>query len=125
MINPRGVDAALFLPEPHTDLGPGRQRRLKPQGDKPTNEELWWQMQGDLVQWVDAARRDPQAARRLFALATVGRHYTSYYSKMFGMFTRLGIPTEYLTDNYPVGGSQDIERVTGYVTLFAARGRAG
>ncbi len=70
-------------------------------------------MHGDLVEWVDAARRDPQAARRLFALATVGRPYTSSYAEMCGMFTRLGVPADYLTGNYPAGGSQDIELVTG------------
>lgn len=108
VINPRGEDAALFLPEPHTALSPGRQR-LKPHSDVPTTQELWWQMNGDLVQWVEAARRDPQAAQRLFALVTVGRHYTTYYSQMCDMFTKLGIPIEYVTGNYPRRGSQDIE----------------
>jgi hypothetical protein len=83
---PGGEQAALFRPEPNTGL----------LTEDPANQLL-----KVINEAVAEARHNPEAARSLFALASYGRLDPESLASLRALFTREGIPQEFLSHYYP------------------------
>jgi hypothetical protein len=83
---PGGEQAALFWPEPNTGL------RTKDPAKHLLNV---------INEALAEARHNPEAARSLFALASYGRRDPESLASLRALFTREGIPQEFLSHYYP------------------------
>ena len=91
---PRGEQADLFLPEPErefTTRWPADQ-----QEKKPINH--WQEAMQALNEAIVEARRDPKAARSMFALLSYGRRDFESLERLRAIFAEVRIPLEYLSN---------------------------
>ena len=98
VLSPRGDQAALFLPEPQTGFTNGL-----PAVERKKEPVNYWQ---EAVKAIDEAiveaRHNPETARSLFALASLGRRDSESLEQLRATFAKEGIPAEFLSHYAPV-----------------------
>lgn len=82
----RGRQSVLFLPEPEVDTDPGR-----PTPTKPSPVSAWPELWSALTAAIEEARRDPDAAHRLFNFAVGRRTDEKHVHNVRDTFEELGI----------------------------------
>lgn len=92
LLNPRGEQAALFLPEPQSELSNGQ-----PTIKRNTETVDYWQEALSAInEAFNEAKHNPEMARSLFALAAFGRDDTETMDRLRVMLIKEGIPAEFL-----------------------------
>ena len=96
VVSARGEQAELFVPEPQTTFTNG----LPADERKNAPTDYWQEAFKSINDAVAEARRNPEAARSLFALAAYGRRRDpDALMQLRATFTEAGIPLEYLSHN--------------------------
>lgn len=101
----RGTSAHLLRPEPSSNIGDGTRPAplTETAGDQkePTLDELWDRVVAAFDAAVEAAREDPEAAKKLYDFALYGLGNRGSGNGIREAFTELKIPLDFLshTDN--------------------------
>ena len=90
---PRGEQAELFLQEPQIEFTTGLPADM--QQKKLINH--WQKAMQAINEAIVAARRDPETARSLFALASYGRRDPASLEHLRTMFFEMRIPLDFLS----------------------------
>ena len=99
VLSPRGEQAALFLSEPQTGFTNGLPVVERKQ--EPINH--WQQAVKAIDEAIVEARHNPETARSLFALASIGRRDRDSLERLRVTFAKEGIPPEFLSHYEPNG----------------------
>lgn len=94
---PRGEQAELFLQEPQIEFTTGLPADM--QQKKLINH--WQKAMQAINEAIVAARRDPDTARSLFALASYGRRDPASLEHLRAMFSEMRIPLDFLSHYDP------------------------
>lgn len=94
---PRGEQAELFLQEPQIEFTTGLPADM--QQKKLINH--WQKAMQAINEAIVAARRDPETARSLFALASYGRRDPASLEHLRAMFSEMRIPLDFLSHYDP------------------------
>lgn len=90
---PRGEQAELFLPEPQSAFTDGLP--MDEQQKEPINH--WQEAMRAINEMIVEARRDPEAACSLFAVASCGLRDPESLERLHAIFDQARIPQEYLS----------------------------
>lgn len=97
VISPPGEQAKLFWSEPQTEFSNG----LPPVARKKEPINYWQEAVKAIDEAIAEARHNPETARSLFALASLGRRDPESLERLRATFTKEGIPMEFLSHYVP------------------------
>lgn len=95
VVSPRGEHAVLFLSEPQSGFTNGLPAQAREQ--EPVNR--WQEAVRAINEAFEEARHNPETARSLFAVASIGWRDPESLERVRLSFAQAGIPLEFLSPN--------------------------